>query len=160
MIQKAETVTTGKGSKRQRIGDYLIGMAKKQPGKLFSYREIAKEVFGLRSLPHKDDAFTRSVAHSGGSVRAYLQKRNIDLAVQNASMRALMTDEDKVRIRLPQTEATVASAHRRHAESVAIVDPRKLKKEDRESFENRFLKIAQFGQKIAGLLPTRKPDRD
>lgn len=152
----------GGASKRAKIGDLLFAMAKKHPGKLFTYQEIAKEVYERRITPRKEHTETKSIANSGASVREYLQKKyNVDLKVENGSMRALVTDDDKARNRLPQTEARVASAHRQHARSVAIVDPRKLKDQElRTAFETRHAPIAKFGDKIAGLLPTRKPDKD
>lgn len=145
---------------KERIGEFIYQMEKKKPGHLWSYPVIAKELFDLARLPKKDDARVKLVANKGASVRDYLQKTyGADLLVANGSMRALITDDDKVRHRLPKTRARVASAHRQHARSCDVVDPRGLKDSDaKESFEGH-KKIAQYGERVIGLLPSRKPER-
>lgn len=149
-----------KQSRRQRVGDYLMTMAKKSPGEFFSYQAIAKVLYDRKIMPKKDHAETKAVANLGASVRDYLQKKyNADLAVMGGAMRALITDEDKARHRLPKTRERVASAHRQHERSVAIVDGRKIRDEELKASFEKDQQIAKFGTKIAGLLPTRKPDR-
>lgn len=146
-------------SRRQKIAEFLIEMAKKSPGTLFSYPQIAKAIFNCKTMPRINDTETMAVARSGTSVREYLQKNHqADLMTANGHMRALVTDDDKVRWRLRKTTIKIAGAVRAHQASLAITDDRKIKSNElKTELRSVHRPIAKLGQEAVALLPDKGP---
>jgi len=146
-------------SKSQTIAEFLMQRSKSHPGLLFGYPQIAKEIYERRALPKHDSMECRSVQSVAGGVRKYLQENyGADLLVLHKSMRALVTDDDKVAWRVRNTGSRMSSAAKAHARAVELVKEsgihdRKLKVE----FKDSYTPIAKLGNEIVTLLPSKKP---